>query len=162
MILTTIFSILVGLISIGSPVAFNDVISLTLASLYSSYFVACALLLWRRCSGSIKTVAETLPSDSRHINTNLPGSVGNLVWGPWRVPGVAGILINIVACICLLIIPIFTYWPVAVPVAVPVAPATMNYSSLVMGLVGILSTIYYVLWAHKTYSGPVVNTEFST
>ena len=89
--------------------AFNDVISLTLASLYSSYFVACALLLWRRCSGSIKTVTEILAYDSQQLNPNLPGSAGNLVWGPWRMPKVVSILINIVACIYLLIILIFTY-----------------------------------------------------
>lgn len=89
---------------------------------------------------------------------NLPGSAGHLVWGPWRVPGTAGILINVVACVYLLIILIFTYWPVAVPVS----PATMNYSSLVMGSVGILSAIYYIFWAHRTYNGPVVDAEVST
>ena len=132
-IITTTFSVLLGLISIGSPIAFNDVISLTLASLYSSYFVTCALLLWRRCSGSIKTLSEISPSDPRHINTNLPGSAGNLVWGPWRVPGVTGIFINLVACVYLLIILIFTFWPAVVPIT----PQTMNYSSLVMGAMAI-------------------------
>ncbi|KAL2036554.1 hypothetical protein N7G274_010711 [Stereocaulon virgatum] len=53
-VITTIISILIGLISIGSPVAFNDVISLTVSSLYASYFVACGLLLYRRIKGSIR------------------------------------------------------------------------------------------------------------
>lgn len=41
------------LIYIGSPVAFNDVISLTITGFYGSYFVPAALLLYRRIKGEI-------------------------------------------------------------------------------------------------------------
>ena len=37
----------------------------------------------------------------------------------------------------------------------------MNYSSLVMGFVAIMSGLYYVMRAHKTYSGPVVDLVVS-
>ena len=80
---TTIFCVLLALISIGSDVAFNDAVSLTLAALYASYFIACALLLWRRTTGSIKLPDEVDQKDVEGYN--LPGSAGNLVWGPWRV-----------------------------------------------------------------------------
>lgn len=45
---TATFSVLVGLISIGSSVAFNDLLSLAISALYASYFIACFALLYRR------------------------------------------------------------------------------------------------------------------
>lgn len=154
---TTVFSVLMGLISIGSPVAFNDVISLTVNGLYASYFIACILLLWRRCTNSIKDPSEIDANDNRPRNTNLPGAAGNLVWGPWRVPEPYGTLVNISACMYLVVIFFFTFWPPAIPVT----PDTMNYSSLVMGCVAIFSGLYYVLRAHKVYTGPVVDIGIS-
>lgn len=150
---TTLFSLLIGLISIGSPIAFNDVISLTVSGLYSSYFVACVFLLWRRCEGSIKDEAELAASDSRPRNTNIPGAAGNLVWGPWRIPEPYGTAVNAFACVYLVIDFIFTFWPPTTPVT----SVSMNYSSLVMGFVAILSALYYVLRANKIYTGPVVD-----
>ena len=147
---TTIFSILVGLISIGSSVAFNAVVSLPLASLYASYLLACSLLLWRRTTGSIRTTA---PNDRLNEKiTNLPGSAGRLVWGPWRIKGFLGVLINVIACAYLLLIEIFVFWPPTKDVTAK----TMNYSSLVLGSVAILSAVYYVFWGRRTYHGPVV------
>ena len=149
---TTIFCILLALISIGSKVAFNDVVSLTLAALYASYFIACALLLWRRTTGSIKSPDEIDAIDSEGYN--LPGSAGKLIWGPWKVQGISGVLINTFACVYLLIVWIFVFWPPTKQVT----PASMNYTSLVMGAVAIFSAIYYVFWGRRTYHGPVVDT----
>ena len=152
---TTVVSVLIGLVSVGSPVVFNDVISLTISGLYASYFVACILLLWRRCTGSIKSPLE-LPFDQALRNINLPGSAGNLVWGPWRVPEPFGTVVNAFACVYLAIVFFFSFWPPATPVT----PNTMNYSSLVMGSAAIVSGLYYVLRAHKTYTGPVVDMGY--
>lgn len=152
---TTVLSVLVGLISIGSPVAFNDVVSLTLVGLYASYFVACALLLWRRITGSIKTPDQVSSRDQSHLsNSNLPGSAGKLTWGPWRVPGFLGTLINAFGCVYLLIVGTFAFFPPTKEVN----GATMNYSSLVMGSVTIFSAAYYVFWAHG-YDGPIIETR---
>ena len=156
-ITTTIVSLLIGLISVGSPVAFNDVISLTVNSLYASYFVACILLLWRRSSGSIRNEAELAMSDNRSRNTNLPGSAGNLVWGPWKIQEPFGTIINAAACIYLLIVFIFTFFPPATPIT----PDTMNYSCLLMGFASIMSGLYYTFRAHRTYKGPVVDVDDS-
>ena len=148
----TIFCVLLALISIGSDVAFNDAVSLTLAALYASYFIACALLLWRRATGSILSPDEVDQVDAEGYN--LPGSAGKLTWGPWRVRGLPGVLINAFACIYLLIVWIFVFWPPTKHVD----PASMNYSSLVMGAVAIFSAVYYVFWGRRTYHGPVVDT----
>jgi choline transport protein len=77
-ITSAIISLLIGLITVGSPVAFNDVISLTVGSLYASYLSACALLLYRPAQGTIKDFS-IVNYDS---HKNLPGAAGDLVWGP--------------------------------------------------------------------------------
>ena len=33
----------------------------------------------------------------------------------------------------------------------------MNYSSLVMGAVALVSAVYYVFWGRRTFHGPVVD-----
>ena len=152
---TTFFGILLGLISIGSPVAFNDVLSITVNGLYASYFIACILLLWRRCTGSIKNLSETYASEDVGRPMNLPGSGGNLVWGPWKMREPLGTMVNTFACAYLIFVFFFTFWP---PV-IPVTPDTMNYSCVVMGFVAIVSGAYYAFSAHKTYTGPIVEVS---
>lgn len=44
-----------GLINIGSSAAFNDVISLSVTSLYASYIITEGCLLFRRCTGGIRS-----------------------------------------------------------------------------------------------------------
>lgn len=146
---------LLGLISVGSAVAFNDLLSLAVSGLYASYLVACVLLFWRRCTGSIKDISAVPIQDP--IATNLPGSGGSLVWGPWKMPEIIGKPVNAFACIYLTIVNFFTFWPPATPVT----PDTMNYSVVVTGFVAIVSALYYSLWAHRTYTGPVIDVDFS-
>ena len=156
--MTTVFiATLLGLISIGSPVAFNDILSITVNGLYASYFIACSLLLWRRCTRSIKTVSEDSSSGDAHEPLNLPGSAGRLVWGPWRMPEPLGTFVNAFACVYLLVVFFFTFWPPALPVT----PATMNYSCVVMGFVAAMSGAYYTFRAHRTYIGPLVEVTSS-
>ncbi|CAG8955886.1 hypothetical protein HYFRA_00008736 [Hymenoscyphus fraxineus] len=151
-LVSAIISVLIGLITIGSSVGFNAVISLTVSSLYGSYFMACVLLLYRRLQGSI-----IAPSDSQFDGQdNLPGSAGKLVWGPWRIPEPLGTIINAVACIYLVVVFIFSLFPPATPVTA----VTMNYSVVVLGGVAVLSGVYYVFWAHKTFKGPVIEASF--
>lgn len=146
---TTVIACLVSLIIIGSSTAFNDVISLTINSLYASYFMCCSLLLWRRCTGAI-----ALPPSSRSLsNGTIPSSkVLQLVWGPWRIPGVFGIVVNSFACFYMIVIIFFSFWPPAAPTTA----STMNYSSLVLGAVMIFSVVYYLVWARQVYKGPIV------
>lgn len=140
-VVTTIISCLISLINVGSSTAFNAVISLTIAGLYGSYLVCCSLLLWRRCTGAI-----SLPGEGSPIHH------GTLTWGPWRLRGSFGIAVNAFACVYMVIIIFFSFWP---PMIRP-NKETMNYSVVVTGGVLIFSVIYYLIRARKVYTGPVV------
>ncbi|KAI9881205.1 MAG: hypothetical protein M1830_007183 [Pleopsidium flavum] len=147
---TTTIACLLGLINIGSSTAFNDVISLTINGLYASYFICCSLLLWRRCTGAIKSPSDQSPP-------SFPNSTGTvqLTWGPWRVPGALGIGINAFGCVYLVIILFFSFWPPATPATA----STMNWSVLMTGFVLGFSVVYYFVWGRRVYTGPVVEIE---
>lgn len=136
---------LLALINIGSAVALNDVLSMAVSGVYSSYLVVGILLLYRRCRGDI-----VLFNDDESIRINAPGA--RLVWGPFRVPGIWGILINGYAIVFMIIVIFFSFWPVTMNPDV----TTMNYT--VVGVVGtlVLAIIYYFLRARKVYQGPVI------
>ena len=143
--ITTVVSCLLALIILGSSTAFNDIVSLSVVGLFGSYFLVAILLLYRRLRGDIKAYGSTNQGLS-----NIAGAP--LAWGPWRVPGVLGHVTNAFAVVYLVIIFFFSLWP---PDSAPTA-ATMNYSSLMLGVTIIFSVIYYFIWARQTYTGPVV------
>ena len=134
-------SVLIGLINLGSTTAFNDVVSLGVSGLYASYVITEALLLYRRVTGAIRSPNDA-PADGK----------GELVWGPFHVPGVFGTIVNIIAVLFGIVIFFFSCWPVSSTVT----PKTMNYSSLMTGSVVIAAVGYYVVWARHTYEGPLV------
>jgi choline transport protein len=138
-----LWAAVLGLINIGNTTAFNAVVSLVLEGFYTSYLLACGMLLYRRCSGGMRE------PDGRGNMT------GSYEWGPWRVRGLMGIVNNCIACGYLILLTFFSYWPTALPVTA----ANMNYSSLCLGVVAIFSMVYYVLWARKTYNGPIVEVQ---
>ncbi|KAL8716326.1 MAG: hypothetical protein Q9220_000231 [cf. Caloplaca sp. 1 TL-2023] len=142
--LSTLVACLLALINIGSSVAFNDVISLTISGLYSSYLICLTLLLWRRSTNFIKS--------SAHESTDLSDGIDNmrLIWGPFHLPGVWGIINNGVAWVFTVITLFFSFFPPATPVT----PATMNYNALVFGSVVLFSIIYYSVYAKDHFRGP--------
>lgn len=116
--------------------------------------MCCSLLLYRRLTGAILPLNTDVPSYVTAINTPSPDSSAptKLIWGPFHLPGLFGVIVNGFACIYMLIIIFFSFWP-------PVTPTTarnMNYTVLVTGAVAGFSVIYYLLWARKIYSGPVI------
>ena len=136
-------AVLISLINIGSSTAFNDVVSLVLEGFYTSYLLACGMLLYRRIRGDIH-------------DSEVEITTGSLLqWGPWCLRGCWGVANNVVACAYLILIAFFSYWPAVIPVSA----ATMNYSSLVLGAVAIASMLYYCVWARKTYRGPIVEVK---
>ena len=147
---TTSISALLSLIGIGSSLAFNDIISITVVGLYASYLVALTLLLYQRTKRSIHAGSE-----SRWESTvvNVPDS--SLTWGPFKMPGVLGTIVNSFAVIYMSIIFIFAFWPPAEPVG----PASMNYACVVFGGTVLFSTVGYAVYARKVYQGPVVEIE---
>ncbi|KAI9712457.1 MAG: hypothetical protein M1820_001670 [Bogoriella megaspora] len=149
-ITTTTISALLSLIGIGSSIAFNDIISITVVGLYSSYLLALVLLFWRRITGAIHdSWSDTLPSEP--INTHH----GQLVWGPFRLPKMIGAIVNAIAIAYLCIVFIFSFWPPAQPVTA----ATMNYACLVFGATLLFSVVWYFAYARRTYEGPVIDIE---
>ncbi|KAK5111657.1 hypothetical protein LTR62_004762 [Meristemomyces frigidus] len=177
---------LLTLIYIGSPVAFNDVISLTITGFYGSYLLPCAFLLYRRIKGQVQPYGTDPPLSSATNEPNFPpreeqqfpnlptkpthlspqsntteeeeksilASVP-LIWGPWHLPGLLGIVNNAYACAYMIFVIFWSVWPPATPVTA----ATMNYSVVVTGGVMILSTIWYFLRGRREYKGPVVDVE---
>ena len=146
---TTITACLLSLIVLGSSKIFNDVVSLSVVGLFGSYFPVAVLLLWRCMRGDIK-----LRPSSEDVLTNVPGA--QLVWGPWRIPGVYGIINNCFTILYIIIIFFFSLWP---PMNHPTA-ATMNYSSLMFGATMLFSVFYYLLRARKVYTGPVIEVGY--
>ena len=144
--ISTVVPLLLVLISVGSYVAFNDIISLTIDSLFSSYLLVCSLLLWRRCTGTIT------PHHGGAVNA--PGAAGKLVWGPYHVRGIFGIIVNSIACVYITIVLFFSTWP---PIT-PTTAASMNYAVVMFSGVAAISAFYYLVWARKTYKGPIVET----
>jgi len=145
---TTVISCLLALINIGSATAFNDIVSLAVVGLFTSYLLAAGFLLYRRCTGGIK-----FSSDSSVDLINAPNAP--LVWGPWHIRGIFGIVNNTFTCIYLTVILFFSFWP---PMT-PVVASTMNYSSLMLGGVLFFSVLYYVLYARKEYQGPILEIQ---
>ncbi|KAL1957144.1 hypothetical protein VTO42DRAFT_6287 [Malbranchea cinnamomea] len=144
----TVISVALSLILIGSVLAFNIIVSLTVACLYLSYLIAIALILYRRCTGAV-----SYASDSPTMLANTVGT--RLLWGPWHFRGALGIIINICACLYLTLLLFFSFWPVYVPIT----PADMNYTSVLMVGVIVFSIFYYQLFARKHYKGPIIETD---
>ncbi|KAI2602617.1 amino acid transporter [Hypoxylon sp. NC1633] len=146
--LTMVVSFLLALINIGSSVAFNDIISLTINGLYGAYFIGNSLLLYRRVTGAIR------PYNGE--STDLMNvSHETLTWGPSKIPEPLGTIINAFGCAFLLVMLFFSFWPTAIN---PTA-STMNMSSLMVGATLIFSIIYYLVWARKVYTGPVIEVN---
>ncbi|CAG7921999.1 unnamed protein product [Penicillium olsonii] len=145
-LLITTVAWLLCLINIGSEVALQDILSIAVSAIYLSYLMVGSLLLYRRCKGQISTYND---SDGA---INVPGA--KLVWGPFRVPGLIGTVINAYAVVYMIIVIFFSFWP---PHIAPTV-TTMNFS--VVGTFGtiILAIAYYLLRARHFYTGPVLET----
>ena len=148
--ITMLLSCLLGLINLGSSVAFTDVMSLIVAGLYTSYLVGNSLLLWHRVRGTIG------PYDDSHSNLTNVAQASKLTWGPWRVPEPFGTIINAFGILYLVVVLFFSYWPTATN---PGAEG-MNYSVLMIGAATIWAVVYYFVWASKVYVGPVIEVDF--
>jgi choline transport protein len=122
---------ILGLLIIASTAAFSAFLSLAVASLYMSYLLPMIAMFYRR----VWTPEQ-------------------LTWGPWRINGKLGTVVNFVA-ICYTL---FCIGFVVLPLSQPVSAESMNYASLVLGGSMIFVTIDWFLRGHKTYKGPIVPT----
>jgi len=178
-IVVTVFAALLTLIYVGSATAFNDVISLTITGFYGSYFLPCAFLLWHRIKGHIggkgvptsdAITSSITPSSGKkepgmrnekptesNTTPEVIESFANLqlAWGPFHIPGVLGIINNVYACLYMIFVIFWSFWP---PVT-PVDAESMNYSVVVTSGVIIFSVVWYWVKGRKEYRGPVVDEE---
>jgi choline transport protein len=150
---TSTIACILALVNIGSTTAFNGVISVSIAGLMSSYLLIATLLLYRRLTGSLLTSNQLIEYESGSGAPN-DGKL-RVLWGPWRMPGIFGIINNIFACIYLTFVFFFSFWPSFADVT----PMNMNWAILVTGFVAICSGVYYMVWARHTYKGPVVEVS---
>ena len=137
-----LISVLLFFIILASSTAFHDLVGLTVAALNSSYLIASGLLLYRRSTGGI----------SQHAIGLRDYGTSELVYGPWYIPGIYGIMVNAFACVYEIIIIFFSMWPSELPVTAE----NMNYTVLITVAIIAFSTGYYFLWARRFYTGPVV------
>jgi choline transport protein len=171
----TALSALLVLIYIGSYAAFNDVISLTITGFYGSYFLPCILLLYHRVKGNIlpyrpENESEEQPNLVDPAQIDIPGDMektevtdipevehytARLRWGPWKIPGIIGIINNAYACVYMIFVIFWSVWPAVTPVN----SKSMNYSVVVTGGVMILSGLWYFIGGRKEYHGPVLEEE---
>lgn len=118
---------LLSLINLGSTVAFNAILSIGVAALLTSYMTSIGCLLLKRIRGE-----ELLP---RRWSLGVP----------------FGFFCNIVGEVYVIIAFIFAFFPVSNN---PTLEA-MNWASAVYGGVGVVATIYYILYARHIYVPPV-------
>ncbi|KAL8819984.1 MAG: hypothetical protein Q9223_001689 [Gallowayella weberi] len=118
---------ILSLINIGSTVAFNAIVSLGTAALFSSYAISISCLLLKRWRG------EAL----RQRRWSL---------GQWGAP------VNIAALAFLSLFYFFSFWPLFTPTEAK----TMNWSVAIYGAVVIFAIVYYYTHGKYVYDGPVV------
>uniref|UniRef100_A0A093Y413 Choline transport protein n=1 Tax=Talaromyces marneffei PM1 TaxID=1077442 RepID=A0A093Y413_TALMA len=140
-----------------SPIAFNDLTSMSTSGLYLSYMICCILLLYRRCTGGILEMDDYRSRNSAGIQSEVDENIINtagakLVWGPFHLKGIPGIVVNVIAIIYMIIAVFFSFWP---PTA-EVTAATMNYSAVGITGVMLLTVVYYVITARSVYEGPII------
>lgn len=141
-LITIIVSMLLVLISLGSPVALDDLVNLSIASLFASYLIVCLALLIRRLQGKVKAHDE---------ESSIQGP-DSLRWGPWHVPEPLGTMNNIFAVVFLTWTLFWTFWPETPNPSLK----EMNWNVVVFFGTMILGIVWYFAVGHRSYRGPVM------
>jgi choline transport protein len=129
--LSTLITMLFGLINIGSSAAFNAVASLVVAGFLGSYILPIGLLLYNRISN--------------------PSGIN---YGPFTL-GRFGIATNIFALLWTILVMVFSFFPAAIPITL----STMNWSCLLWGGTMIFGFTFYIFYQRGRYHGPIVETS---
>ena len=125
-IVSFVFGVIISLVNLGSSVALNAIISLTISALLGSYILSIGCLLSKRFRG------EEMPK------------------ARWSL-GKAGLWVNLAAMAFLLPFFIFCFFPIAKGPS----PQTMNWDSVMFGGIMVLATVWYVVRGRKIYTPPV-------
>ena len=119
------FGVIIALINLGSSVALNAIVSLTISALISSYIVSIGCVISKRLRG------ESMPPSKFSL-------------GRW------GLAINVAAEIFLIPFFFFCFFPTPTPVDAQ----TMNWNCVMFGGITIFATVYYVLGKKNSYRPP--------
>ncbi|KAL8829992.1 MAG: hypothetical protein Q9191_001688 [Dirinaria sp. TL-2023a] len=127
--LTTLTSLLLALINIGSSKAFNALTSLVIAAFYSSFLISAACFLHKQL---------TTPK------AEIPYGLFTL--------GKASLPVIVLAIIFSVIGIFFSFWPTVSQVSAP----TMNWSVVVFGGALTFSLLFWAVHGRKVYTGPLI------
>lgn len=126
-----VFSSLLSLIYIGSPVAFYAITSLCVVALIGCYVISISCVLWRRIY-----YPETLPHAQWSLGKwGIPINTAAVIYGTWGF--------------------FWSFWPQESPVTA----SGFNWSSPIFVLTLAISIIYYFAIGRKQYKGPVALVE---
>jgi choline transport protein len=132
-LVSTVISLLLALINIGSTAAFNAIMSINVAAFFSSYIIPIALLLHKR-----------LRNDPEK---------DNLRWGPWHMGPIFGPFVNVIGLAYTAITMFFSFFPNDYnPTLV-----NMNWSCVLFGASIIFSMAFYMFWGKHSYKWPIVD-----
>lgn len=126
--LCSILPCLIGLINIGSTVAFNAIVSLTEAGLFISYLIPIILIMKKKIKGE------------------------DIKYGPFSLGKTFGLPVNAFSAIFLTLSTFFSFFPPATPVTL----LTMNWSIAVFGGFVIIGLLWYAALGRKQYHGPII------
>ncbi|KAK3723476.1 hypothetical protein LTR37_001728 [Vermiconidia calcicola] len=130
---TLTFAALLALIIIGSPAAFNIILSVSATGLFTSYITCIGCVLIKRIRG------EQFPASKFRL-------------GHW------GYFANITAICFLALAFVFLFFP-----AIPHPdPASMNWAILIYGFAVLFAIGYYWVKGRKEYDGPVHYVRWQT
>lgn len=129
-LVSTMITVLLCLINIGSTAAFNAVASVMIAALFTTYILSIGAFIR----------ARLLPGGIPHARFSL---------------GKFGLAINVFSVAYLIFAITFTFFPTA---ANP-TPVDMNWSILVFGVVVIFACVQYLLHGRRIYQAPITQVR---
>ncbi|KAH7120766.1 amino acid permease [Dendryphion nanum] len=131
-VLVTALQMLLGFIYLGNSTAFNAVLSMAILGLYTSYLIP---IVYFMVFGRPK--------------------MQTYEFGPFRMPKMVGLGLNLVACAWLVLAIVFSTFPTIMPVT----QQNMNYSTVVMVGWVVLGGVYYFVRGRKKFEVPVVSRD---
>lgn len=129
-LVSTIITVLLSLINIGSTAAFNAIASVMIAALFTTYILSISAFIRARM---------------------LPGGIPRARFSL----GVLGLPINVFAVAYLCFAIIFTFFPTANNPT----PVDMNWSILVFGFVVMFAIVQYLIHGRHIYQAPVTQVR---
>ncbi|KAK8015117.1 amino acid transporter [Apiospora arundinis] len=134
-LVVTGFQMLLGFIYLGNTTAFNAILSMSIISMYISYMLPIAYMLF---GGRERLDPHIL--------------------GPFKLGRGLGRVLNVVSLVWMTVAIVFSTFPTAMPVT----PQNMNYSIVVLGGWISAGVGYYVFYGKAKYDVPMVGAKMVT